>query len=80
MCCHWKGNLMENLISFILLWLFIINSPLGYIILIPLDYKYKLELFPWSVKRKVTVEELEKLELMIAEFKEHHINMDSTSN
>lgn len=76
----WKGNLMENLISFIFLCLLIINSPLGYLVLIPLDYKYKLELFPWSAKREVTLEELEKLELMIAEFREHHINMDSISD
>lgn len=72
--------LMDNLIGFILLCLFIINSPLGYLILIPLDYKYKLELFPWSAKREVTLEELEKLELMITEFREHHINMDSISD
>lgn len=68
---------MDNLIGFIWLCLLIINSPLGYLVLIPLDYKYKLELFPWSEKKEVTLEELE---LMIAEFREHHINMDSTSN
>lgn len=74
-----KGNLMDNLIGFIWLCLLIINSPIGYIVLIPLDYKYKLELFPWSVKREVNLEELEQLELMIEDFRKHHINMDNTS-
>lgn len=71
---------MENLISFILLCLLIINSPLGYLVLIPLDYKYKLELFPWSAKNEVTLEELEELELMVEDFRKHQINMDSTSS
>lgn len=70
MCCHWKGNLMGNLIGYFLLFVLILNSPLGYPIMFILDRIFHWNLFP-SKKQSVEIarKELDELEKMIDDFR-----------
>lgn len=70
MCCHWKGNLMDNLIGYFLLFVLMLNSPLGYPILFVLDRVFHLNLFfRKNQEREITLEELDELQKMIDDFR-----------